>query len=55
MGLEVQCGTIIGPQDAIQVVLSTDPDKVHGYSVHSSDFTAVPCLGCGAPTPVPLV
>jgi hypothetical protein len=47
IGFRVEQGQLIAPQDAVKVVLSTDPEKTHGYSVHSSTFTGATCAQCG--------
>ena len=40
-------GNPVLPQDAVKVVLSTDPNKIHGYSVNSTDFHTKTCIECG--------
>ncbi len=46
IGFRLEQGQLIAPQDAIKVVLSTDPAKTHGYSVESSTFTGARCAQC---------
>lgn len=45
-----QNGIPILPHDSVKVVLSTDPNKIHGYSVNSEDFSTQVCIECGTTT-----
>jgi hypothetical protein len=47
VGVQLNQGQLVGPpQDAVKVVLSSDPWKVHAYPAHSTTFTGAKCSDC---------
>ena len=40
-------GSLIQPQDAVKVVLSSNASKVHAYPANSTNFLRVTCSRCG--------
>jgi hypothetical protein len=47
IGMGSKDGCVPQPQDAFRWVLSTDPNKAHGYTVCSSDYASIKCSKCG--------
>jgi len=47
VGVQLNQGQLVGPpQDAVKVVLSSDPWRVHAYPAHSTTFTGAKCSDC---------
>lgn len=46
-GFLFRTGSLIHPQDAVKVVLSSNASKVHAYPANSTNFTGVTCSRCG--------
>ena len=42
-------GSLVQPQDAVKVVLSSNALKVHAYPANSTTFTENACERCGGP------
>jgi hypothetical protein len=42
-------GSLIQPQDAVKVVLSSNTSRVHAYPANSTNFASVTCSQCGGP------
>jgi hypothetical protein len=40
-------GSLIQPQDAVKVVLSSSASRVHAYPANSTNFAGVTCSRCG--------
>jgi hypothetical protein len=46
-GFLFRSGSLIQPQDAVKVVLSSNASKVHAYPANSTSFLGVTCSRCG--------
>lgn len=46
-GFLFQNGTLVQPQDAVKVVLSSNASKVHAYPANSTNFLGIACSRCG--------
>jgi hypothetical protein len=46
VGFRYEQGTLVGPQDAVKVVLSSDPGKIHAFPVSAAALTTVLCARC---------
>ena len=48
IGASYKNGIFHKPQDAIKVVQSSDPDKIHAFTESSTKFTTQFCSNCGS-------
>ena len=54
VGVQLNQGQLVGPpQDAVKVVLSSDPWRVHAYPAHSTTFTGAKCSDYNEPSLAP--
>lgn len=49
-GFQYQYGKLVRPVDAVKVVLTTDPARIHAFPESSTAFSTGPCAECGGPT-----
>lgn len=47
VGMKLEKGVPVLPADAVKLVLSTDPQKVHAYPVSSTTLSTGFCFKCG--------
>jgi hypothetical protein len=47
-GFDYRNGTLIGPTEAVKVVLSSDDKRVHAFPISVGNLTTRRCSGCGA-------
>lgn len=48
IGVRVENGVIVGPEDVVRVVRSHDTLTIHAYSQRSTDLRLAQCAQCGA-------
>jgi long-subunit fatty acid transport protein len=46
-GFGYEHGALQGPQDGVKVVLSSESEKIHAFSVNASTLVTEPCARCG--------
>ena len=48
-GFQFKDGSLMRPQDAVKVVLSTETQRIHAFPQNSTTFTSGRCFKCGGP------
>ena len=48
IGMRVENGVVVGPEDVVRVVRSHDSLTIHAFSQRSTDFSLAKCAQCGA-------
>jgi hypothetical protein len=49
VGAAYNKGTFVAPQDAVRIVLSSDPLRLHAFPVYSTNLSSVACENCSNP------
>jgi hypothetical protein len=52
VGVTYNGGVFEAPADAVQVVYTRDPERIHAYPVNSEIIQGASCAQCGRPIPI---